>query len=345
MSLVYVIEDDTPLREILAEALTHGIGVGVLGCASVTEAAMSFGAYPPAMILCDLNLPDRSGLEILDELDRACLEVPVVFVSGYLPTYRAYIPERANISLLAKPFDLNTLLQFVLDELNRQHAAEDPENHEMGFYDYVRLACVGGHTVEINLFDSETGAELVGRVLVLGGQLWSAQDGDGAGSEAFERLANMKTGQVTCNALLNTAVQRNIHEPWDGLLLRAMSHQPVHQAGTSTAAPELAPEGAMDAWYGESIEGMGYPGVPYDELAQAEGNPAPIPVYSQPEPAPEPPPAPAVPTLSDLIQAANYAEDQGNPRLALNYLEQAMAQYPGHPEILLAALRLQKKTS
>ncbi|MEZ5973959.1 MAG: response regulator [Planctomycetota bacterium] len=328
MSLVYVIEDDTPLREILAEALTHGIGVGVLGCASVTEAAMSFGAYPPAMILCDLNLPDRSGLEILDELDRACLEVPVVFVSGYLPTYRAYIPERANISLLAKPFDLNTLLQFVLDELNRQHAAEDPENHEMGFYDYVRLACVGGHTVEINLFDSETGAELVGRVLVLGGQLWSAQDGDGAGSEAFERLANMKTGQVTCNALLNTAVQRNIHEPWDGLLLRAMSHQPVHQAGTSTAAPESrrkvrwTPGTGIDRRNGLPGRAVRRAGPGRRQSGSDSG-------LLAAEPAPEPPPAPAVPTLSDLIQAANYAEDQGNPRLALNYLEQAMAQYPG----------------
>jgi hypothetical protein len=50
----------------------------------------------------------------------------------------------------------------------------------------------------------------------------------------------------------------------------------------------------------------------------------------------------ADPTLDDFLAAASAAESGGAPADAIQHLERAMAQYPGHPEILLWILRLRR---
>ncbi|MCA9002869.1 MAG: response regulator, partial [Planctomycetes bacterium] len=141
MALVYVIEDDEPLREILAEALVTGIGAAVLAFGTVDEAVAAMEAYPPDMILSDLNLPGRSGLDVLEELDQRGLATPLVYLSGYLPTYLPHIPPRDNLVLLSKPFDLDDLLQHIYQTLS-QASIEVPGAGAapLGFLDYVQLS-------------------------------------------------------------------------------------------------------------------------------------------------------------------------------------------------------------
>ncbi|HPF12938.1 MAG TPA: response regulator [Planctomycetota bacterium] len=372
MALVYVIEDDEPLREILAEALVTGIGAAVLAFGTVDEAVAAMEAYPPDMILSDLNLPGRSGLDVLEELDQRGLATPLVYLSGYLPTYLPHIPPRDNLVLLSKPFDLDDLLQHIYQTLS-QASIEVPGAGAapLGFLDYVQLSCVGGHTVEINLFGGEDGEELFGRVVVLGGELWSVQDAQGMGDDAFLRLASGPGLRVTCNALLHTGVPRNVHSTWNSLVEQSayyrndlrfqmgsqMGSQLGSQLGSHAGSQSDFYPGTVDEsetseeWFpmGEGMGGDAQPSFGSPSAPSPSGYTG-WPATQRPEPVQfvefAPPMAPqAPPSLDALIQAANAAEDGGHIGHALAYLEQAMAQYPGHPEILLATLRLKRMQS
>jgi two-component system cell cycle response regulator len=75
------IEDDQDQRELLRETLEdHFGGVTVVGAGGMREAlAQDFAAFD--LILCDYNLPDCSGMELLEEIRRRCA-TPVIMVTG-----------------------------------------------------------------------------------------------------------------------------------------------------------------------------------------------------------------------------------------------------------------------
>jgi two-component system cell cycle response regulator len=76
-----IIEDDVDQRELLRETLEdHFGGVTVVGAACMAEAlAQQVDTFD--LILCDYNLPDCSGMELLEEIRRRC-NTPVIMVTG-----------------------------------------------------------------------------------------------------------------------------------------------------------------------------------------------------------------------------------------------------------------------
>lgn len=76
-----IIEDDADQFELMRETLEDRFGKGtVVGAASGRE-ALSLDVESFDLILCDYNLPDRSGMEILEEIVRRC-STPVLMVTG-----------------------------------------------------------------------------------------------------------------------------------------------------------------------------------------------------------------------------------------------------------------------
>ncbi len=207
-----------------------------------------------------------------------------------------------------------------------------PEPSDFGMLEYLKLACLGAHTVEILVFAEGEQADLIGRVIVLGGQLWSAQDSQGMGADAFLRLACLPVGGVACNSLQRTALMRNIYAAWDSLVARAIAlpdgsaTTPQFGLTASVSSFEFNPPGPF-----EPPVPLNCAPRPVDEggtfLQEAEQD---VGVLS-----PD-----AQPTLDDFLAAASAAESGGAPADAIQHLERAMVFYPGHPEILLWILRL-----
>ena len=361
MARVYVIEDDASLREILLQALQELLGMEALGFGTVDDALHAWPGQPPDMVLSELRLPGRSGLDLAAELEACGWHGPLVFFSDAIDEYSPHIPHLPRLALLAKPFDLHALLAYISDELANSVPLPSAPAAPFGMFDYVQLSCVGGHTVEINVLGSEEEGDLVGRVVILGGELWSVQDAQGVGSDAFLRLACLPSMHVTCNALLNTTVARNIPCSWDALMLRAATlRDDVHERlarGVDAESPTTEP-GQVGP-----LERPTFAGPPEDSREQVDptgeaafsglhdGAQGGFPMageFLDSGPAgwgvAEPPPAEPVRelTLHELVQAANTAEDAGQSEQALAILEQAMVRFPGHPEILLAVLRLKK---
>src|SRR3954469_12498566 len=76
-----IIEDDADQRELIRETLEDHFGQGtVTGVGSRAEALrQDLGSFD--MILSDYNLPDSSGLELVDEIRKRC-QTPVIMVTG-----------------------------------------------------------------------------------------------------------------------------------------------------------------------------------------------------------------------------------------------------------------------
>jgi CheY-like chemotaxis protein len=206
-----LVEDEATLRASVARALSRLPRVEVIAVGTVAEAVAAIDQAPPDLLLSDIDLPDRSGIELLGELARRNIRCPVVIVSAYLRAYGAQIPPNAGVEVLEKPVALETLREVVQRRLQTQ--VDSP----FAVVDYIQLACMGHRSVRVD-FRADG---FVGWIIVKEGALWAARDNDGTGVAAFQRLAFRRDGQVECSSLRDDPGPRTIHDPWEGLLMEA----------------------------------------------------------------------------------------------------------------------------
>jgi putative two-component system response regulator len=109
---IVVVDDDPQVRGLLRTLLrSRGYGVEEFGAAE--PALERIRSDPPDLVFLDLNLPDRSGHSVLEEIrsSPATRLLPVVMLTGFASSeekVRAY--ELGVTDFLAKPFSPDELL-------------------------------------------------------------------------------------------------------------------------------------------------------------------------------------------------------------------------------------------
>jgi two-component system KDP operon response regulator KdpE len=107
--LVLVVDDEPPIRRFLRATLSTR-GFRIAEAATAGEALEKLAASPPDVVLLDLGLPDRDGLDVLIEL-RGWSTVPVIVLSARQrePDKVAALDAGAD-DYLSKPFGTDELL-------------------------------------------------------------------------------------------------------------------------------------------------------------------------------------------------------------------------------------------
>jgi CheY-like chemotaxis protein len=77
VAIVLVVEDETEAREAIAQVL-GAAGHVVVQAADGRDGLDSFLRNRPRLILCDILMPERDGLEMITALRRDGIQVPVV---------------------------------------------------------------------------------------------------------------------------------------------------------------------------------------------------------------------------------------------------------------------------
>jgi CheY-like chemotaxis protein len=127
MTTVLLADDNDDIRELLQEFL-EGAGYAVIAAADGQEAIDHLAASGIDLIIADINMPRRTGLEVLRTVREQLPEVPVIMLSGQgsgdAAGDEAY---RLGARLcLSKPLrDIHTLPRIVADTL----AAEAGQCH------------------------------------------------------------------------------------------------------------------------------------------------------------------------------------------------------------------------
>jgi FixJ family two-component response regulator len=123
---VFIVDDDESVRDALSLVFTYqGFAV-----AEFPEGASFLAAareHTPACVLLDVNMPGRSGLDILKELDAQHYGAPIFIVSaqGDIPMAVDAI-KRGAFDFIEKPFTLDEVVVRVRDAIERwQQPAND----------------------------------------------------------------------------------------------------------------------------------------------------------------------------------------------------------------------------
>jgi CheY-like chemotaxis protein len=217
MACVLVLEDEEVLRDSMVRGLSKLPDVTVNGVGTVAEALASIDAAPPDLILSDLDLPDRSGIELVGEIAARRLKIPIVYISAYLKAYGSQIPPHAGLTVREKPVELKELRELVLEHVGTGESSASGVS-PFGLVDYVQLAAMGRHSVRIVMIDA-TGRN--GEVVVHRGEVWRAQDAIGSGREALFRLLGSKPRSLECATLTGDPGPRCVEGRWEELLLEA----------------------------------------------------------------------------------------------------------------------------
>jgi DNA-binding response OmpR family regulator len=124
---ILIVEDDTTLRETLAEALESD-GFRVTSAADGSEALAAFRTDRPDLILLDLMLPELSGVEVT-RIVRAESQVPIIMLTAKDSELDRILGlELGADDYVTKPFSLRELsarIRAVLRRLDRPETAAD----------------------------------------------------------------------------------------------------------------------------------------------------------------------------------------------------------------------------
>jgi len=109
MKRLLVVDDDARMRRVL-QILAHKIGLESTTAASADEALASFRAEQSDLVVTDLKMPDRSGIDLLRDLREIDAEVPVIVLTahGTVPT-AVEAMKLGAVDYLQKPFDVDAL--------------------------------------------------------------------------------------------------------------------------------------------------------------------------------------------------------------------------------------------
>ena len=130
--MVAVIDDDADIRDAL-HGLLRSVGLGVELFASAQEFLASAQASRAACLVLDVRLPGRSGLDFYDDLVKANMRLPVVFISGHgdIPmTVRAM--KAGAVEFLTKPVRHQELLDAIQLAIEQSRTRRDEERSLAG---------------------------------------------------------------------------------------------------------------------------------------------------------------------------------------------------------------------
>ncbi len=113
-------DDDSEFRRSLRNSLLKtGYTVNSASSASQASQTLSKHAYP--LILLDLNMPGKSGLELLHEVKEKSPESKVIMITadGSVDNYSEAMNDGA-FAFLLKPIKMNKILTYTRMALNGQ---------------------------------------------------------------------------------------------------------------------------------------------------------------------------------------------------------------------------------
>ena len=119
---VFVIDDDPSMRRSL-DTLLRSVGLDVHLFSSAQEFMHAKRPEAPGCLVLDVRLPGMSGLTFQQELAKAGVALPIIFISGHgdVPmTVRAMKAGAAEF--LTKPFDDQVLLDAIHAAIERDRA-------------------------------------------------------------------------------------------------------------------------------------------------------------------------------------------------------------------------------
>lgn len=120
MARILIIDDEVMIRDLLVKILERE-GYETITASNGKDGIKTHRENPSDLIITDLLMPEKDGIETIMELRRDSQDVKIIAMSGGgkidSETYLEIAKTMGAIETIAKPFDLRTLLKKVQELL------------------------------------------------------------------------------------------------------------------------------------------------------------------------------------------------------------------------------------
>ena len=144
--LIVIVEDEAELAAIISTHLVKA-GMNTQVCTRASHALKFLTKNFANLVLLDINLPDQSGFELVEEFKRADLSVPVIFLTGNVEEGSKV--EGLNMGgddYMTKPFSYAELVARIRAVLRRTESHADLNvTKNVRITDELRLPRFSGH--------------------------------------------------------------------------------------------------------------------------------------------------------------------------------------------------------
>ena len=118
-AIVFVVDDDESMRKALAR-LIGSVGLEVQTFSSPAAFLAHLRPDRPACLVLDLRMPGASGLAVQEELARAGVDLPILFLTGHADVSTSVRAMKAGaVDFLEKPLPDQALLDAIHRALGR----------------------------------------------------------------------------------------------------------------------------------------------------------------------------------------------------------------------------------
>jgi len=116
---ILVIDDESEIRESLQQLLAmEGYKTDAAATGEEGLRCIENGIFD--LVLLDINLPDRNGLDLLQQIKRESPELGVIMITAYASTQMAFQASKQGAdSYVTKPWDNDKLLLEIRNALDK----------------------------------------------------------------------------------------------------------------------------------------------------------------------------------------------------------------------------------
>ena len=196
-----IVDDEASLRDFLT-IVFEGEGARVEASESLAAARRCLRSFEPDVVLCDLMLPDGSGLDLLREVRPENQRPAFIMITAFTSTKSAVDALKAGaFDYIAKPFDIEELKIIVRKAVQQQELEEENLHLRSALEERFTFANIIGKSARMQEIFAVVGriARTTSTVLITGES--------GTGKELIARAIHYNSGRrgkfvsINCGAL------------------------------------------------------------------------------------------------------------------------------------------------
>lgn len=125
---ILIIDDEPMIRHLIARILDR-VGYRTVCAANGIQGLACFRQSCPALVITDIIMPEREGIETIRQIRREAPDLPIIAISGSTRTgggadFLAMARELGATDILRKPFEPLDLLDYVTRCLGTRRVAD-----------------------------------------------------------------------------------------------------------------------------------------------------------------------------------------------------------------------------
>ena len=223
MTTILIVDDDDDFRSSLARDMELQGHCAI--AASSCDAAISalHERAPIDVVLTDLRMPDRDGLDLLEIVHRESPETSLIMMSAFATArdYQAAL-ELGSVEVLSKPFTRVELREAISRALECRRGFHGTI-HGLGLVDILQMFHVARRSATVHLDAGE-------RIHIDRGEIIHAESDGETGAKALASLLGRSVGHLRTSPLEPNSEQ-TVTGQFEQLILEIAARRDEHESG------------------------------------------------------------------------------------------------------------------